>query len=140
MKKYKFSLPFGAEEIRIIGKSVGLEWDQNKSGQELYTALRELPIGTFESLEIEIISNVLYNRYNLTQLKKMGDFLVNSKEMSLENDSYFDSVEKSLVSYIKLISLRGMSMKKGLEKAIETRKKDKEITPETQIELDFHNI
>jgi hypothetical protein len=60
--------------------------------------------------------------------------------MSLENDSYFDSHKDCLINFMRLISLRGMSMSKGLEKAIETQEKDEEIIQEISDKTNFHNI
>ena len=108
MKKFTFSLPLLYEGIKIIGKPIA-QWSSNKSGQELYAALEQVPIGTFQSLETEIITNVLCKAYNSSQLKKIKQYF-DSEEMSCDSEHIYSPWYRSL--------------RKGIEKTLEMKEKE----------------
>lgn len=102
-------MPLLYEGIKIIGKPIG-QWSSNKSGQELYAALKQVPIGTFQSLETKIITDVLCETYNSSQLKKIKQYF-DSEEMSFDND-------------VRLYSPWHRAIRKGIEETVQRKEKE----------------
>ena len=64
MERLEFSLPENFERISITGKPTS-SWNQKKSGEELYSILKNcLPMGTYDNLQKRMTVELLLQSYS----------------------------------------------------------------------------
>lgn len=108
MKRLEFSLPDDSERIKIIGKPrcYNPKKSERTSGEELYYTLRNnLPRGTYDGLEINMVGDLLARSCDIKDLQKLRDKIKHQMK------------EEGVPCIIKAINFY-----LGLEKSIELKK------------------